>query len=78
MLYHLTDLFSKLQCPAQHKLPCLYLIDSIVKNVKGDYVKLFQQKIPHLFSHIFEKVYGICYVKFITKIILYFFETALS
>ncbi|KAF2355115.1 RNA polymerase II-binding domain [Trinorchestia longiramus] len=44
------------ECTQVQKLPCLYLVDSIIKNVKGEYVKLFQQKIHHLFAHIFEKV----------------------
>ncbi|XP_018017984.2 uncharacterized protein LOC108674534 [Hyalella azteca] len=43
-------------CPQVQKLPCLYLVDSIIKNVKEDYIKLFQLKVHHLFAHIFEKV----------------------
>ncbi|XP_073846203.1 pcf11 cleavage and polyadenylation factor subunit isoform X2 [Musca autumnalis] len=42
--------------PPEFKLPILYLIDSIVKNVKGTYVQLFSQCIVTLFCGVFEKV----------------------
>ncbi|ODN00139.1 Pre-mRNA cleavage complex 2 protein Pcf11, partial [Orchesella cincta] len=38
------------------KLPVLYLIDSIIKNVKKDYVELFTQNIVSTFCGVFEKV----------------------
>ncbi|KAL5287081.1 hypothetical protein ACFFRR_008182 [Megaselia abdita] len=38
------------------KLPILYLIDSIVKNVKSNYVTLFSHKIVNIFCGVFEKV----------------------
>ncbi|EZA52087.1 Pre-mRNA cleavage complex 2 protein Pcf11 [Ooceraea biroi] len=38
------------------KLPVLYLIDSIVKNVNGDYLNLFTQNIVNTFCGVFEKV----------------------
>ncbi|XP_051175876.1 uncharacterized protein LOC127291029 isoform X2 [Leptopilina boulardi] len=38
------------------KLPVLYLIDSIVKNVKGNYLGLFSQNIVNTFSNVFEEV----------------------
>ncbi|KAF7987800.1 hypothetical protein HCN44_003663 [Aphidius gifuensis] len=38
------------------KLPVLYLIDSIVKNVSGAYLNLFAIKIVKTFSGVFEKV----------------------
>lgn len=44
------------QVPAEFKLPILYLIDSIVKNVKSTYVQLFSQCIVSLFCGVFEKV----------------------
>ncbi|XP_076041386.1 uncharacterized protein LOC143025504 isoform X2 [Oratosquilla oratoria] len=44
------------QAPTNHKLPVLYLIDSIVKNVGGDYVRLFGQNLVHTFKGVFEKV----------------------
>ncbi|XP_064636010.1 uncharacterized protein LOC135493085 [Lineus longissimus] len=40
-----------------YKLPALYLIDSILKNVlKSTYAQLFAQNIVATFSHVFEKV----------------------
>ncbi|XP_075167263.1 pcf11 cleavage and polyadenylation factor subunit isoform X2 [Haematobia irritans] len=42
--------------PPEIKLPILYLIDSIVKNVKSTYVQLFSQCIVNLFCGVFEKV----------------------
>ncbi|XP_037944227.1 pre-mRNA cleavage complex 2 protein Pcf11-like [Teleopsis dalmanni] len=38
------------------KLPILYLIDSIVKNVKSTYVQLFSQCIVNIFCGVFETV----------------------
>lgn len=38
------------------KLPILYLIDSIVKNVGDVYVNLFSQSIVKIFIGAFEKV----------------------
>ncbi|KAL6259064.1 hypothetical protein P5V15_008985 [Pogonomyrmex californicus] len=38
------------------KLPVLYLIDSIVKNVNGNYLNLFTQNIVNTFCDVFEKV----------------------
>ncbi|XP_014243508.1 uncharacterized protein LOC106663303 isoform X2 [Cimex lectularius] len=38
------------------KLPVLYLIDSIVKNVKRDYIPLFTQNIVSTFCSVFAKV----------------------
>ncbi|RWS00845.1 pre-mRNA cleavage complex 2 protein Pcf11-like isoform X1 [Dinothrombium tinctorium] len=37
------------------KLPLLYLMDSICKNINGVYVKLFTQNIVSTFCHVFEK-----------------------
>ncbi|XP_037825471.1 pre-mRNA cleavage complex 2 protein Pcf11-like [Lucilia sericata] len=42
--------------PSEIKLPILYLIDSIVKNVKSTYVQLFSQCIVNIFCGAFEKV----------------------
>ena len=44
------------QVPPEFKLPILYLIDSIVKNVKSTYVQLFSQCIVNIFCGVFEKV----------------------
>jgi len=45
--------------PPTQKLPCLYLIDSIIKNVdasKGNYKELFGRKMSFSFCDVFEKV----------------------
>ncbi|XP_052840247.1 uncharacterized protein LOC128254920 isoform X1 [Drosophila gunungcola] len=44
------------QVAPEFKLPILYLIDSIVKNVKSSYVQLFGQCIVNIFLHAFESV----------------------
>ncbi|KAH8402419.1 hypothetical protein KR009_011883 [Drosophila setifemur] len=44
------------QVAPEFKLPILYLIDSIVKNVKSSYVQLFGQCIVKIFLHAFESV----------------------
>ncbi|KAH6934910.1 hypothetical protein HPB50_001831 [Hyalomma asiaticum] len=41
--------------PIEMKLPVLYLIDSIMKNVGGDYRALFTQNIVSNFCNVFEK-----------------------
>lgn len=41
------------------KLPILYLIDSIVKNVGGVYIKYFSQSIVKIFIGAFEKVIAV-------------------
>ncbi|XP_015922449.2 pre-mRNA cleavage complex 2 protein Pcf11 isoform X2 [Parasteatoda tepidariorum] len=38
------------------KLPCLYLVDSIMKNIGKQYLTLFSDQIISLFSAVFEKV----------------------
>ncbi|KAK6625832.1 hypothetical protein RUM43_006131 [Polyplax serrata] len=42
--------------PPEVKLPILYLIDSIIKNVSKVYVPLFTQNIVNVFVSVFEKV----------------------
>ncbi|XP_068144812.1 pre-mRNA cleavage complex 2 protein Pcf11 isoform X2 [Drosophila tropicalis] len=44
------------QVPPEFKLPILYLIDSIIKNVKSSYVQLFGQCIVNIFLTAFESV----------------------
>ncbi|KAH8348098.1 hypothetical protein KR084_004094 [Drosophila pseudotakahashii] len=44
------------QVAPEFKLPILYLIDSIVKNVKSSYVQLFGQCIVNIFLHAFGSV----------------------
>ena len=45
-----------LQVQQQYKLPSLYLLDSIVKNVGGDYLHLVAQIMEETFTCVFEKV----------------------
>lgn len=45
-----------LQAPPQEKLPVLYLVDSIVKNVGGEYLAVFAKNLITSFICVFEKV----------------------
>lgn len=45
-----------LQAPATEKLPVLYLVDSIVKNVGGEYLAVFAKNLIASFICVFEKV----------------------
>jgi len=48
---------SVLQAATSHKLPALYLIDSIIKNVSNsNYLPLFTRKIVDTFIFVFDKV----------------------
>lgn len=40
--------------PPKAKMPCLYLVDSIIKNHKDPYLPLFTKKIVMIFSQVFE------------------------
>lgn len=42
--------------PASEKLPVMYLMDSIIKNVGGDYLPAFSKNLPVIFPCVFEKV----------------------
>ncbi|XP_067890022.1 pre-mRNA cleavage complex 2 protein Pcf11 [Heterodontus francisci] len=44
------------KAPVSEKLPVMYLMDSIVKNVGGSYISLFAQNLSPIFSSVFEKV----------------------
>ncbi|XP_062910025.1 pre-mRNA cleavage complex 2 protein Pcf11 [Mobula hypostoma] len=44
------------KAPVSEKLPVMYLMDSIVKNVGGSYITLFAQNLGVTFSSVFEKV----------------------
>lgn len=37
-----------LQAEPQHKLPALYLLDSIVKNAKGPFITAFARNLPEV------------------------------
>lgn len=45
-----------LQAPSAEKLPVLYLVDSIVKNVGGEYLAVFAKNLITSFICVFEKV----------------------
>ena len=38
------------------KMPSLYLLDSILKNVGGDYIKIISQHMIEIFTNVFAKV----------------------
>ena len=50
------DVF-KMQASSSHKLPSLYLVDSIIKNVPdSNYLEMFTKNIVVMFVSTFEKV----------------------
>lgn len=44
------------QTPVSAKLPCLYLVDSIIKNHKDPYIPLFAKHLDTIFTHVFQKM----------------------
>ena len=62
-----TRLLCCVQVRPEIKLPLLYLIDSIVKNLNGKYLQLFSRNIVRVFCHAFESLVGVNVVVMVTR-----------
>ena len=54
-----TRLLCCVQVRPEMKLPLLYLIDSIMKNLNGKYLQQFSHNIVRVFCHAFESLVGL-------------------